>query len=318
MPSAAESLILVAILCAVFASLPVAMLVRRFMGTPAPQPAQNAPADVPAYAPADAPVSHYAPPMADLLPPPLPELPPVEPWTRKDAIFAVILALVVGLLMGPGVLLLLGDPGDQGEAPEMKFSVSLFVTQIVFQAGVIGVIVAYLTVHRKFRLAALFGLRVMGVAKTLGVAVLWLAGAYVMLVLISAGLEPLLKQLTGLDLKPQGLVESAPDITDPATQALMFVTLCIGAPLMEELIFRGVLFNVAARCIHPVYASVSTSLLFGVIHNNLLSFIPLTLLGLCFAEAYRRTRSLAVPVLMHSLFNCISFLAITNGITNAP
>ncbi|HEX2749091.1 MAG TPA: CPBP family intramembrane glutamic endopeptidase, partial [Verrucomicrobiales bacterium] len=96
-------------------------------------------------------------------------------------------------------------------------------------------------------------------------------------------------------------------------QVLMFVTLCVGAPLMEELIFRGVLFSVASRFIHPIYANVATSLLFGVIHNNLLVLIPLTLLGMLFAYVYQRTRSLAVPVLMHAMFNGFQFLFLVNG-----
>ena len=303
MPSAAESLILVSILCAIFLSLPVAMLIRFRLEKRSPPVPRSASA------------LEYAPPVSDILTPPLPSEPAVESWTRKDAVFAVFLALVVGMLMGPGVTLLMGDRADEGAPVKYNFSVALFVTQIIFQAGFIGIIIAYLTVHRRFRLVPLFGLRSMGIAKTLGMAVLWLIGAYFLLAFATMGLESVLKQLTGVDLKPQGLVESAAGITDPVAKLLMFVTLCIGAPVMEELIFRGLLFNVASRWFGPVYASVSTSLLFGVIHNNLLSFIPLTLLGLCFAEAYRRTRSLAVPMLMHAMFNCISFLVLTNDLT---
>ncbi len=316
MPSAVESLLLFTILCVIFLSVPVALVIRRLAGKRWPDPLLPAvPAlSLPAF---DSP---YAPPLAELAEPPPLTMAPANPapWTRKDAFFAVVLALIVGLLMGPGMVLLIDQPASDDGAAEMKFSVSLFVTQIIFQTGVVGIILAYLAVHRRYRLAPLFGLRSMGAAKTLGMAILWLIGAYFLLIVVtSAGLEALLKSLTGLDLKPQGLVEKAPDITDPVSRVLMFVTLCIGAPLMEELIFRGVLFNVAARWIHPVYATVATSLLFGVIHNNLLSFVPLTLLGLCFAEAYRRTHSLAVPILMHAIFNGISFLAITNGVTQA-
>jgi membrane protease YdiL (CAAX protease family) len=108
-------------------------------------------------------------------------------------------------------------------------------------------------------------------------------------------------------------VESAPDIKGAFTRVLMAITLCVGAPLMEELIFRGVIFSVAARYFHPVYAVAASSLLFGVIHNNLLSLIPLTVLGAFLAEAYRRTRSLAVPMLMHSAFNGVSFLLLMYG-----
>ena len=54
-------------------------------------------------------------------------------------------------------------------------------------------------------------------------------------------------------------------------------------------------------------------ILFGAIHSNHASLIPLSLLGMVFAAAYHRTGSLAVPVIMHSLFNCVSFLVLTYG-----
>ena len=326
MPSPAEYQILICVLAAVFLSLPVAMLVRarfrkadrmeaEFAGPPVAlegAPAAVAPPPLPPW-PANAgpPVSEtpWNPPYTDLLPPVPPPQPQQQGWTRKDAWFAFILAVVVALLMGP----VAAGGGKADGADKIDFSATLFTVQIIFQAGVIGMVLGYLCLHRRFNPVALFGLRQMSVLRTIGVALLTLIAAYIGIMIVAAVTMPLLQDLTGIELKQQILVESAPQIKDPAARVLMFVTLCIGAPLMEELIFRGVLFSVAAKFIHPIYANVATSVLFGCIHNNLFSLIPLTLLGMVFAGVYQRTRSLAVPVLMHSLFNCSQFLLLLYG-----
>jgi len=327
MPTSAEYNILVGVLAAIFLSLPVAILIRASLRKPPPEAgfAEPAPAfegapwasSVPAsplpewrdfgYIPFSE--NPWNPPQAPLLPLVQPPLPLHRAWTTKDAWFALALAVVVGLLMGP----IASGGGGRASADKVDFSSVLFAVQIIFQAGMVGVVLGYLCLHRRFNAASLFGLRRIGPMQTAGLALLCLIPAYIVIMLVSAATLPLLQELTGVELKQQMLVESAPQITDPAARVLMFVTLCIGAPLMEELIFRGVLFSVAAKFIHPVYANVSTSLLFGCIHNNLLSLLPLTLLGMVFAGVYQRSRSLAVPVLMHSLFNCSQFLLLLYG-----
>lgn len=311
MPSAAESLILLYVLGIVFASLPVAMLLRgrRVPALPASMPPLPAMTSLlPPGAP-PLPVDYYAPPHGELFLPPAPDS---RSWSRQDAWFAFVLAVVVAVLMGPVSAYLVAKAGF-GEDTKISFTAGLFITQIVFQAGVIGLVLAWLVAYRKFNLVQRFGLRARGFWMTTGLTLLCLVLAYIGVILVSLVSQSLMENLTGLDLKQQGLVESAPEITDNTTRVLMLITLCLGAPLMEELIFRGVLYSVMARYLNPWYACVASSLFFGLIHGNLLSLIPLTVLGMFLAEAYRRTGTLAVPVLMHAIFNLISYLAIFYG-----
>lgn len=289
MPPAAESLILLYVLLAVLASVPVAVLWRRLAPRPAAVPGM----------------------------PPLPELTyelgvpaPMRPWGRPDAWFAVALVLLIAVLMGPMPAYVAAEQKDRDAVP-MEFTAELFIVQIFAQGLLIVVVLAWVGAMRKFNLWQRFGLNAQPVWKAAGMAVLGLLVAYVGVAVISRAALPALKEFTGLDLKQQPMVENAPDISDPLTRVLMVVTLCLGAPIMEELIFRGVLYGVAARFIHPVYACVASSVLFGVIHGNLLSLIPLSVLGVFLAEAYRRSGSLLVPIFMHAGFNLISFLVLT-------
>ena len=300
MPSYAETLILLSVLAAVFASLPLALLGKRLLATRLAVITVLLPPLL-CQSGLDAPEEWRTQP------------PPVKEWSRADGWFALVLAVMVAVLLGPVSMLLMMKTGGGEAGPKVAYTSSLFVTQIVFQAGVIGLVMMWLVGVRKFNAVRLFGLKERSLLMTPLLALFYLLIAWGAVALIANVLMPLMQKLTGMELKQQGLVQSMSDIESPTTRVLMVITLCVGAPLMEELIFRGVIYRVTARFTHPAYANAASSLLFGVIHNNLLSLIPLTVLGMFLAEAYRRSRSLAVPVLMHAMFNGISFLLLTYG-----
>lgn len=73
------------------------------------------------------------------------------------------------------------------------------------------------------------------------------------------------------------------------------------APVVEELIFRGVLLQRWATKWGMRKALVASSLLFGLLHIN--NPVGLTLFGLVMGLLYVRTRSLWVPIFCHGLNN---------------
>ena len=79
------------------------------------------------------------------------------------------------------------------------------------------------------------------------------------------------------------------------------------APVVEELVFRGILYPMIAQSGFPKTALWGTSLLFAATHANLLAFVPLTLLALLLALLYRHTDNLLAPILAHGTFNAINF-----------
>ena len=101
--------------------------------------------------------------------------------------------------------------------------------------------------------------------------------------------------------------------TAPAEQALavvdpflLLVAFVVGAPIAEEVFFRGVAFNAWLRERGPRFAYVGSALLFAAIHASLVSLLPFFALGLVLAWIYRRTRSLLAPIAMHATVNGIS------------
>jgi membrane protease YdiL (CAAX protease family) len=88
---------------------------------------------------------------------------------------------------------------------------------------------------------------------------------------------------------------------------------CIAAPFVEELVFRGFLFNAFLRYTPPVVAVVLSGALFGAAHGDPHSWpamLPLAAGGLVLGTFYYRTGSLAVSMIAHATFNLISVIGL--------
>lgn len=88
-----------------------------------------------------------------------------------------------------------------------------------------------------------------------------------------------------------------------------FITVCILAPVFEEILFRGILLRgMLQNRTHPVIAIVLSSFLFGLAHMNPWQFLGAGVLGATFAYIYYRTKSLWICIFLHSLNNTISYI----------
>jgi membrane protease YdiL (CAAX protease family) len=93
----------------------------------------------------------------------------------------------------------------------------------------------------------------------------------------------------------------------PDRLVLGIVTIVL-APLAEEILFRGILYPTIKRFGFPRLAWWSTAILFGAIHLNLATFVPLTFLAFVLIWLYEHTGNLLACILTHSLFNTINFV----------
>jgi hypothetical protein len=74
-------------------------------------------------------------------------------------------------------------------------------------------------------------------------------------------------------------------------------------PLLEELVFRGLLFRAFERQRGWLFAAIATSVLFGLAHPG--KMVATGLGGLVLACVLHRTGSLRACVLLHALFNVL-------------
>ena len=129
--------------------------------------------------------------------------------------------------------------------------------------------------------------------------------------LIASGLNlastKLLYHLFNIELANQPLVKLVSSNTlSLGSKAILFSFLLFEAPLLEELLFRGVLFGGLTK-IMPIWpAIVLSGFLFALIHVNAATLIPLWFLGTAFAWLYVRTGTLLAPMAVHLSFNAIN------------
>ncbi len=94
---------------------------------------------------------------------------------------------------------------------------------------------------------------------------------------------------------------------DPLSLLLLLATTVILAPLFEELIFRGALLPVLAKSLGRSWGVVVSALVFALAHLSVGEFAPLAVLGLGLALLRLSSGRLFPCVLMHSLWNGLTF-----------
>lgn len=85
-----------------------------------------------------------------------------------------------------------------------------------------------------------------------------------------------------------------------ATGVAMLLTQAIVGPVIEELVFRGLLYKAWEEKWGWVIAMILSSAVFGAYHGG---FWPAFVGGLIYVALYRRTGSLLAPILVHGIYN---------------
>lgn len=92
------------------------------------------------------------------------------------------------------------------------------------------------------------------------------------------------------------------------TPSLLVQIICLGiiTPIMEELIFRGLIFKRIRRIVSAKRAIIASALFFGLYHGNLVQTIYGILCGLLLGYLYEKFGSLKAPILAHMLMNIVA------------
>lgn len=214
----------------------------------------------------------------------------------------VVLSLVAGLLLVLGGLV---DP-DQLD-PDAGGTVLLAVAVLSQIAG-IGAVLLLLRL-RRVPLRHVTG-RVRPVLRTVGVG----AGIGVLTVIATTVVVTVLVTLSGSEDAPDQVLTR--DIAEGgATLVLAAVAAVVIAPLIEELLFRGLLHRGLRARMRVVPATAISSLAFALIHVEVLfsqpvALVGLTIAGAVMAVAYERTGGLLMPVVIHATYNAVTIVAV--------
>jgi len=219
-----------------------------------------------------------------------------RPWRGGHA--AVTLIVLVCAQCATWLLTPLGGETEIDAGP--------FVLQTLLFHGAGAAIIWALLRHEGLALKHAFGIQTRFAWRdTRWALVAYLAAIPV--VTFCAFLSGLLLQAMNYPVEPQDVVSfmAQPDESPWLRAYLAFLAVAI-APVVEEMLFRGMALPVLIRTVGLRGAVLLVSALFALMHGHLPSVVPLFLISVAFSLAYVVTGSLTVSIVMHAVFNAVN------------
>lgn len=223
-----------------------------------------------------------------------------RPWSPRQA--AAPLLLLWSLYVAASFL----QPAD-GAAAVMGVSrtnLFLIAQSLLFHVGGLATVAVILR-RRGIGWADAFGARRRAAVRAAGAGFVGYLAAMPLL-LFYTGVYQFALKAAGMDVQPQG-VTMAFTLDDPLwVRAYLFVLAIALAPLLEEVLFRGMLLPLLLRRWGAGAAVVVVSVLFALIHFHVPSLVPLFVVAAACSLAYIATGSILVPVALHGIFNAVN------------
>lgn len=230
---------------------------------------------------------------------------PEPRWGVGDALAAFLVGMVLSAFLGQVAGAMVGYRGRPGEAVPVAVTVASLVGLWTGLAG--GALYAS-RARGSGSLVRDFGVRVAGWGDALGGVVAGLGSQYLLVPLLylpfeqgNPGLRHRLEQPAKQDIG---------SVHGPAIIVLL-VFLAIGAPIVEELFFRGLLQRSLQRRLGPVAAIAGSSVIFGLAHFEALQLPALIAFGVVLGVLAHRTSRLGPGMFAHAAFNAVTVLTLT-------
>jgi membrane protease YdiL (CAAX protease family) len=140
-------------------------------------------------------------------------------------------------------------------------------------------------------------------------------GAATQLVLVPVLYWPL-RQIWPDTFAPERLEERAQDLADRAggvSTVLLVLVVVVGAPIVEELVYRGLLQRSLSNLITPWPALGFTALWFAFIHLSWIEIPGLFLAGLVFGACVVVTRRIGTAIVTHAAFNAVGIWVVLSN-----
>ena len=192
---------------------------------------------------------------------------------------------------------LTGQPLDVTTAPPIWLTMLM---QLPLWA-VLGGVPIWLAVTKGRGLVAELGLRMKAIDVPVGLAI----GAACQLVMVPALYWLVFKAVGARDVSADAR-ELTDRATDPLSILLVFVIVIVGAPLAEEIFFRGMAQRTFLHRIHPRWAILASATFFAASHFQLLQFPALLVFGLILGFLAWKADRLGPAIWAHVGFNAVT------------
>jgi uncharacterized protein len=217
--------------------------------------------------------------------------PQVARWRPGASVGVTLLALLLGQAVA--LVAMSGFGGRDGVSPVS--AAGLVVADVVFLAVVLFV-------------ARRGAKRVDGSTLGLRRTRFWPAVGWALVGYVTMFPASLITILT-FGAPEEGAANNAPIFgEDAAVVVLVFAAICVTAPIVEEIVFRGYLFPALTRWRGPWPAAIITGVLFGAAHVAVHPpqvLLPLAVLGFALCLVYWFTGSLLPCIGLHAAHNAM-------------
>lgn len=117
-----------------------------------------------------------------------------------------------------------------------------------------------------------------------------------------------------LILRERAGVETLLTSSKPLVVTGAIILLIFGAPLGEELFFRGLLVDLWKERLGTKKAVFLGALIFAGLHFYVLQFVPVLVSGIILGLLFTRSKNILIPVMAHSVVNGLILLAWSLGL----
>lgn len=102
------------------------------------------------------------------------------------------------------------------------------------------------------------------------------------------------------------------NLFDDSSKNIIITLICTGiiGPILEELIFRGVVYSNLKKFTNTTKSMIITGLIFGIFHGNIIQFIYAFLFNIVLVKAYDRDNNILNPIIVHMSANSIITLSL--------
>lgn len=220
-------------------------------------------------------------------------------WSLKDAalVIAVVLAArVVFIFSGMEWLKDL----SRAVSPQSPLLGAAFISALLQVALIL--VPVYYVIRYKYDLSW----REVGLKKSVVPGWFWLGikqGMALFVFVIVTG--TLITALYPVEIKPQPIAEVFGTARGWRGIMLSFFVASLAAPVSEEIYFRGFFYPALRKTMGRIPALLLAGSFFGLLHFDLLRFIPIALTGVWLTVLYEKTGSLYTSIIAHSTWNTL-------------
>ena len=133
-------------------------------------------------------------------------------------------------------------------------------------------------------------------------------GNYILIVILAVAAASGLNIVAsvGASFLPESMLDSYEDVSVALSAGsiwLQLLTAGVCAPVVEELIFRGLVYKRLRNMTNVKISVFLSALAFGIYHGNLIQGVYAFLIGLLLAYVYEKYQSLWAPIILHAVAN---------------